>query len=119
MEAKATAKYLRVSPRKARRVIELIRGRQVDDARRVLKFSPLGATDPVVKVLDSAVANAERQPGIISDNLIVDRAFVDEGPTLKRFRPRAYGRAGRIRRRTSHITLVVRSLGEDAGGPQG
>ncbi len=119
MEAKATAKYIRISPRKARRVMELIRGRQVDDARRVLKFSPLGASDTVVKVLNSAVANAEQTPGIIPENLIVDRGWVNEGPTLRRYRPRAYGRAGRIRKRTSHITLVVRSLGEDAGGPQG
>ena len=118
MEAKATAKYIRISPRKARRVMELIRGRQVDDARRVLKFSPLGASDTVVKVLNSAVANAEQTPGIIPENLVVERAYVDEGPTLRRYRPRAYGRAGRIRRRTSHITLVVRSL-EDASGPQG
>ncbi len=118
MEAKATAKYIRISPRKARRVMELIRGRQVDDARRVLKFSPLGASDTVVKVLNSAVANAEQTPGIIPENLVVDRAWVDEGKTLRRFRPRAYGRAGQIRKRTSHITVVVRSLGEDAGGPQ-
>jgi large subunit ribosomal protein L22 len=118
VEAKATAKYVRVSPRKARRVMELIRGRQVDDARRVLKFSPLGASDPVVKVLNSAVANAEQAPGVIPENLVVERGWVDEGATLKRFRPRAYGRAGRIRKRTSHITVVVRSLGEDAGGPQ-
>src|SRR3954471_12039655 len=119
MEAKATAKYLRISPRKARRVIELIRGRQVDDARRVLKFSPLGATDPVGKVLDSAVANAERTPGVIPENLVVERACVDEGPTLKRYRPRAFGCAARSRRRGSHTPLVVRSLGEDASGPQG
>jgi large subunit ribosomal protein L22 len=118
VEAKATAKYVRVSPRKARRVMELIRGRQVDDARRVLKFSPLGATDPVVKVLNSAVANAEQTPGVIPENLVVERGWVDEGTTLKRYRPRAYGRAARIRKRTSHITVVVRSLGEDAGGPQ-
>ena len=113
MQARATAKYARLSPRKARRVVELIRGRQVDDARRILTFSPLGATEDVVKVLNSAVANAEHQPGVIAENLIVERAWVDEGPTLKRFRPRAYGRAARVRKRTSHITLVVRTLGED------
>ena len=106
----AKATYVRVTPMKARRVIELIRNKPAQEALTMLKFSPLGATDPVVKVLDSAVANAERQSGIISDNLIVERAFVDEGPTLKRFRPRAQGRAYRIRKRTSHITIEVESI---------
>ena len=110
MEAKATVKYVRISPPKARRAIDLIRGRQVEDARRVLRFSNLGAARTIEKALSSAVANAEQTPGIIPENLVVDRAFVDEGPTLKRWRPRAYGRATRIRKRTSHITLVVRSL---------
>ena len=113
MEAKATVKYVRISPPKARRVIDLVRGQQVEEARRILKFSPLGAAKTVEKALNSAVANAEQQPGVIAQNLIVERAWVDSGPTLKRWRPRAYGRATRIRRRTSHITLVVRSLGED------
>ena len=107
MEAKATAKYLRVSPRKARRVIELIRGRQVDDARRVLKFSPLGATDPVVKVLDSAVANAEHNHELVGEELKIAAVHADEGPTLKRFRPRAMGRATRIRKRTSHLSITL------------
>ena len=110
MEAKATVKYVRISPPKARRAIDLIRGRQVEDARRVLRFSNLGAARTIEKALDSAVANAEQTPGVIPENLIVDRAFVDEGPTLKRWRPRAYGRATRIRKRTSHITLVVKTL---------
>jgi large subunit ribosomal protein L22 len=114
MEARAQAKYVRVSPRKARRVIQLIRGRQVPEAKRILRFSPLGASRDVEKILDSAVANAESTPGVIADNLIVDRAFVDEGPTLRRWRPRAYGRAARVRKRTSHITLVVKPLGEEA-----
>ena len=113
MEAKATVKYVRISPPKARRAIDLIRGRQVEDARRVLRFSNLGAARTIEKALDSAVANAEQTPGVIPQNLIVDRAFVDEGPTLKRWRPRAYGRATRIRKRTSHITLVVKSLEEE------
>jgi large subunit ribosomal protein L22 len=113
MEAKATVKYVRMSPPKARRAIDLIRGRQVDDARRVLRFSKLGAARTIEKALDSAVANAEQTPGVIAQNLVVERAFVDEGPTLKRWRPRAYGRATRIRKRTSHITLVVRSLEEE------
>jgi large subunit ribosomal protein L22 len=113
VEAKATVKHVRISPPKARRVIDLVRGRQVEEARRILRFSPLGAARTVEKALDSAVANAEQQPGVVAQNLMVDRAWVDEGPTLKRWRPRAYGRATRIKKRTSHITLVVRSLGED------
>jgi large subunit ribosomal protein L22 len=113
MEAKATVKYVRISPPKARRVVDLVRGQQVEEARRILKFSPLGAAKTVEKALNSAVANAEQQPGVIAQNLVVERAWVDSGPTLKRWRPRAYGRATRVRKRTSHITLVVRSLGED------
>ncbi len=116
MEAQATVKYVRISPPKARRVVDLIRGHHVEEARRILKFSPLGASQTVAKVLNSAVANAEQVPGVIPENLVVQRGWVDEGPTLRRFRPRAYGRATRIRRRTSHITLVLRSLGGDAGG---
>ena len=119
MEASATAKYIRVSPRKMRRSVDLIRGRHVDDARRILTLSPLGASRTLVKVLDSAIANAEGKQAI-PQNLVVARAWVDEGPTLRRFRPRAYGRATGIRKRTSHVTLVVRSLEEEvAGGPQG
>jgi large subunit ribosomal protein L22 len=114
VEAKATVKYVRISPPKARRAIDLVRGRQVEEARRILRFSPLGVARTIEKALDSAVANAEQQPGVVAQNLMVDRAWVDEGPTLKRWRPRAYGRATRIKKRTSHITLVVRSLGEDA-----
>jgi large subunit ribosomal protein L22 len=113
VEAKATVKYVRISPPKARRAIDLVRGRQVEEARRILRFSPLGASRTIEKALDSAVANAEQQPGVVAQNLVVDRAWVDEGPTLKRWRPRAYGRATRIKKRTSHITLVVRSLGEE------
>jgi large subunit ribosomal protein L22 len=113
MEAKATVRYVRITPSKARRAIELIRGRQVDEARRILRFSPLGAAKTVEKALNSAVANAEQQPGVAPQNLVVDQAWVDEGPTLKRWRPRAYGRATKVFKRTSHITLVVRSLGED------
>jgi large subunit ribosomal protein L22 len=114
MEAKATVKYVRISPQKARRAVDLVRGRQVEEARRILRFSPLGASKTIEKALNSAVANAEQQPGVLAQNLVVDRAWVDEGPTLKRWRPRAYGRATKILKRTSHITLVVRSLGEDA-----
>jgi large subunit ribosomal protein L22 len=113
VEARATVKYIRTSPRKMRRVVDLIRGQHVEEARRILRFSPLGATHDVEKLLNSAVANAEQQPGVISENLMVSRAWVDEGPTLKRFRPRAYGRATRVRKRTSHVTLVVQSMGEE------
>src|SRR5438045_4018948 len=110
MEATARARHVRTSPTKVRRVIDLIRGRHVDEARRILKFSPLGVAQTVAKVLDSAVANAEQTPGVIPENLLVKAAWVDEGPTLKRFRPRAYGRATRVRKRTSHITLVLESI---------
>ena len=115
MEAKATARYLRISPRKLRRSVDLIRGRHVEDARRILAFSPLGSNHTLVKVLNSAVANAE-QKNAIPENLVVSRIWVDEGPTLKRWRPRAHGRATGIRRRTSHVTVVVRSLEEVSGG---
>jgi len=113
VEARATVKYIRTSPRKMRRVVDLIRGQHVEEARRILRFSPLGATHDVEKLLNSAVANAEQQPGVISENLMVSRAWVDQGPTLKRFRPRAYGRATRVRKRTAHVTVVVRTMGEE------
>jgi large subunit ribosomal protein L22 len=112
-EARATAKYLRTSPRKMRRVVQMITGQHVEEARRILRFSPLGATHDVGKLLNSAVANAEQQPGVIAENLVVDRAWVDEGPTLRRFRPRAYGRATRVRKRTAHVTLVVKTMGDE------
>src|SRR5215213_329844 len=99
MEAKASMKYARTSPRKMRRVVELIRGQHVEEARRILRFSPLGATRDVEKLLNSAVANAEQTPGIMPQNLVVERAWVDDGPTLRRYRPRAYGRAARVRKR--------------------
>ena len=106
-EAIATAKYIRMSPTKARQVVDLIRGRHVDDARRVLKFTPRVASTTVGKVLESAIANAEHNRGLPSDELVVARTWVDEGPTLRRFRPRALGRATRIRKRTCHISIVV------------
>jgi large subunit ribosomal protein L22 len=113
VEARASMKYVRTSPRKMRRVIDLIRGQHVIEARRILRFSPLGATDDVGKLLDSAISNAEQNPGVIADNLVVDRAWVDEGPTLRRYRPRAYGRATKVRKRTSHVTLVVKTMGDE------
>ncbi|MGH2683342.1 MAG: 50S ribosomal protein L22 [Actinomycetota bacterium] len=119
MEARAVAKFVRVSPFKARRVVDLIRGKHVDDARRVLSHSPYGATRPVRKLLESAVANAGQKPGVVPENLFVVRAYVDEGPTLRRWRPRALGRATRVRKRTSHITVVVGTTEEVSIGAQG
>src|SRR5918995_257989 len=106
-EAIATAKFIRISPTKARQVVDLIRGRHVDDARRVLTFTQKAATGPVSKALESAVANAEHNRGLPGDELFVVRTWVDEGPTLRRFRPRALGRATRVRKRTCHISVVV------------
>ncbi len=96
-----------MSPTKARQVVDLIRGRHVDDARRVLAFTQRGAARTVIKVLNSAIANAEHNRSLPADELVVSRAWVDEGPTLRRFRPRALGRATRIRKRTCHISVVV------------
>lgn len=96
-----------MSPSKARQVVDLIRGRHVDDARRVLRYTQRGASVPVAKVLESAVANAEHNHGLPTDDLVVARAWVDEGPTLRRYRPRALGRATRIRKRTCHISIMV------------
>ena len=106
-------KYVRTSPRKMRRVIDMIRGQHVVEAQRILRFSPLGPMPEVAKLLDSAIANAERQPGVIAENLLVERAWVDDGPTLRRFRPRAYGRATKVRKRTAHVTLVVKTMGDE------
>ncbi|MFN2594183.1 MAG: 50S ribosomal protein L22 [Actinomycetota bacterium] len=112
-EAIATATFVRISPTKARQVVDLIRGRHVDDARRVLRFTPRAAATDVGKILESAVANAEHNRGLPTDELVVARAWVDEGPTLKRYRPRALGRATRVRKRTCHISVVVGRLEED------
>ncbi len=106
-EAIATARYIRISPTKARQVVDLIRGRHVDDARRVLRFNERAASTTVGKVLESAIANAEHNRALPADELVVARAWVDEGPTLRRFRPRAMGRATRVRKRTCHISVVV------------
>lgn len=107
MKVRAHAKHIRQSPYKVRRVLDLVRGLPVEDARHVLAFTDRRAADPVRKVLDSAVANAEHNFALDADELVVAEAFADEGPTLKRWRPRARGRATRIRKRTSHITIVV------------
>ncbi|GAB2684914.1 hypothetical protein GCM10027194_18070 [Thalassiella azotivora] len=119
MEAKAQARYVRVTPMKARRVVDLIRGRQASDALAVLQFAPQAASEPVFKVVESAIANArvkaERANEAFDEReLVVQTAFVDEGPTMKRFRPRAQGRAFRVRKRTSHITVVVAQPGDGA-----
>jgi large subunit ribosomal protein L22 len=110
MEARAQARYIRVTPMKARRVVDLVRGMNATEAQAVLRFAPQAASVPVLKVLNSAVANAAHNYNHNDvDSLYIAEAFVDEGPTLKRFRPRAQGRAYRIRKRTSHITVVVAS----------
>jgi large subunit ribosomal protein L22 len=111
-EARAVARHVRVTPQKARRVVDLIRGKNATDAVSVLKFAPQGAAEPVRKVLESAIANARVKADQLAERfdereLVVSTATVDEGPTMKRFRPRAQGRAGRINKRTSHITVVV------------
>ena len=105
--ARATAKFVRVAPFKARRVIDLIRGKSVDEAASILRFAPQSAAEPVAKVLNSAVANAENNFNMDPATLVVSAAYADEGPTMRRFQPRAQGRAFQIRNRTSHITIEV------------
>jgi large subunit ribosomal protein L22 len=107
--AVAKARFVRVSPRKARRVIDLVRGRSVADALDILRWAPQAASEPVAKVIASAAANAQNNDGLDPATLVVATVYADEGPTAKRIRPRAQGRAFRIRRRTSHITVVVES----------
>ena len=116
--SRAQAKHVRVTPMKARRLVDVIRGMQAEEALAVLKFAPQSASEPVYKVVASAVANARhlaerdsRRLGV--EDLVIAEAYVDEGPTLKRFRPRAQGRAFRVRKRTSHITVVVAPRPED------
>ncbi|TSE02148.1 50S ribosomal protein L22 [Skermania sp. ID1734] len=113
--ARATAKHVRVTPMKARRVVDMVRGRSVADALAILKFAPQAASEPVAKVVASAAANAENNLGLNPDTLVISTAYVDEGATLKRFQPRAQGRAFRIRKRTSHITIEVESVPSKAG----
>jgi large subunit ribosomal protein L22 len=104
-EVKASAQYLRVTPRKARLVVDHIRGRSVPEARTVLAFTPRAAAREIEKVLASAVANAEANHGLIGDELVISAAYVDEGPVIKRWRARARGRVARIKKRTCHVTL--------------
>jgi large subunit ribosomal protein L22 len=105
--ASATARYLRVSPMKARRVVDLIRGLPAQQALDALQFAPQAASEPVYKLVASAMANAEHNLHLDRESLVIVTAYVDEGPTMKRFRPRAQGRAYRIRKRTSHITVQL------------
>jgi len=107
MEVRAIAKYVRISPRKVRQVVDLIRGKKVDEALAILKYTPKRASEPVTKVVKSATANAEHNLQAEKEELYVTGAYVDQGPTLKRFQPRAMGRADVLRKRTSHITIVV------------
>ena len=105
--ARAQARFVRVTPQKARRVIDLIRGMDAVQAQALLRFAPQTASEPIGKVLDSAIANATNNHSMDARNLYVAEAFVDEGPTMKRFRPRAQGRASQILKRTSHITVIL------------
>lgn len=107
MEARAIARYIRVSPRKARVVVDQVRGKSVPEAREILQFTNRAVAEVVEKTLNSAVANAESLHHVRAESLVVKTAFVDEGPTLKRIRPRAKGSASRINKRTSHITIIV------------
>ncbi len=123
MEAMAKARFVRVTPLKARRVVDLVRGKRADEAVNVLRFAPQAAAAPVLKTVQSAIANAvegarRSSERLDESDLVVSEIFVDEGPTQKRFRPRAQGRAGRILKRTSHITVVV-SVPEKAASKGG
>ncbi len=110
--ARATARFVRVTPMKARRVLDTVRGKSVDEALSILQYAPQSAAEPVAKVVASAAANAENNFGLDPNTLVISEAFADEGPTMKRFRPRAQGRAFHVRKRTSHITVVVESQKE-------
>jgi large subunit ribosomal protein L22 len=111
----ASARFVRITPMKARRVVDMVRGLTVEEARPLLQFAPQAAAETVLKVLNSAVANAETTEGLATNDLVISVAQVDEGPTMKRWRPRAQGRATRINKRTSHITLVVQPADVVAG----
>lgn len=104
---RATARYIRMSPRKVKAVIDLIRNKSLGEAQAILANTPRAATEPVLKVLNSAAANAENNLGMDQDSLYVAEAYANQGPTLKRFRARSHGRAARIRKRTSHITIIL------------
>ena len=107
MEARAVAKYIRMSPTKIRQVADLIRGKSIREALAILRYTPKGSGLSLTKAVNSAVANAEHNYELDADKLYISQIMIDQGPTLKRFKPRAMGRADRIRKRTSHITVVV------------
>ena len=107
MDAQAKLRFLRISPRKTRLVVDMIREKSVDEALALLRFCSKGAGQPIYKLLNSAITNAENQFDADIDDLFVKAAYVDEGPTLKRYKPAAMGRASRIRKRTSHVTIIV------------
>jgi len=107
MQAKATAKFVRVSPRKARLVAQNVKGKPVEDAMNILRFTPQKAGGLIFKVMHSALANAEQLPGIDVDAMVVKQVIINEGPTWKRFLPRSMGRANRILKRTIHITVIL------------
>ncbi|KAB7755561.1 50S ribosomal protein L22 [Mycolicibacterium mucogenicum] len=117
--ASAKARFVRVSASKARRVIDLVRGKSVEEALDILRWAPQAASEPVAKVIASAAANAQNNEGLDPTTLVVATVFADEGPTAKRIRPRAQGRAYRIRKRTSHITVVVESRPAKEGRGKG
>lgn len=118
MEVKAVARYIRISPRKARQVADLVRGQDVESALTILKFTPRKAARLLEKVVKSAIANAEHNEDLDRGDLYIAKAFVDEGPTMKRWRPRAFGRATRIDKRMSHITVVVGEKEEGKNGSE-
>jgi len=107
METRAAAKYVRISPRKIRLIMDQIRGKKVEEALNLLSFAPQKGAFILRKLISSALANAENNAGVDVDTLYIKRMYADEGPTLKRFRPRAMGRATRIRKRTSHLTVIL------------
>ena len=117
--ASAVARFVRVSPTKARRVIDLVRGKSVAEALDILRWAPQAASEPVAKVIASAAANAQNNEGLDPATLVVATVYADGGPTAKRIRPRAQGRAFRIRKRTSHITVIVESRPTQGQGRQG
>jgi large subunit ribosomal protein L22 len=116
-EVRAQAKWLRITPRKARLVVDHLRGRTVPEARSVLAFTPRAAAREIEKVLASAVANAEANHNLLGDELVISAAYVDEGPTIKRWRPRARGRVARVKKRTCHVTLKLQPVEAEVETP--
>lgn len=124
VESIARVRHIRVTPQKARRVVDLVRGKNAQEALAILKFAPQAASEPIYKLVASAIANARVKADnenlrLNEDDLVIARAYVDEGATLKRFRPRAQGRAFRINKRTSHITVVLQSADELVAAKKG